>query len=84
MRVAPDFVAEVMSPTDRLPDAQAKLREWLENGVGLGWLIDGDTQTLYIFKPGREMETKRGVTTIAADTPLDGFTLDFSAIWAGL
>ena len=83
-RLVPDFIAEVMSPTDRLPVAQAKMREWLENGVSLGWLVDGDRQTLYIFQPGQEMETKRSVKTIAVGFPLDGFTLDFTAIWSGL
>jgi Uma2 family endonuclease len=84
LRLVPDFVAEVMSPTDRLPGAQAKMRAWLENGVSLGWLIDGDTQMLYVFRPGREMETKRGVTTFAAGAPLNGFVIDFGEIWAGL
>ncbi len=46
LRLAPDFVAEILSPSDRLPAAQNKMLEWLENGVRLGWLIDGDAQTI--------------------------------------
>jgi len=39
LRLVPDFVAELMSPSDRLPIARAKMEEWIANGVALGWLI---------------------------------------------
>ena len=44
--VSNEFVAEILSPSDRLPAAQSKTLEWMENGVTLGWLIDGDARTL--------------------------------------
>lgn len=34
--IAPDFVLELMSPTDSLKDAQAKMQEYVESGVKLG------------------------------------------------
>jgi Uma2 family endonuclease len=84
LRLAPDFVAEIMSPSDRLPAAQAKMTEWLENGVSLGWLIDGDTRTIYIYRPNRSVEALQGVMTLAADGPLEGFTINLADLWAGL
>ena len=38
--ICPDFVVELMSPTDRLTVTQAKMEEYRKNGVRLGWLIN--------------------------------------------
>lgn len=84
LRLIPDFVAEVMSPSDRLPAAQAKMDEWITNGVLLGWLIDGDAQTVYVYRTGRPMEKVTGATILTGDGPIEGFVLDLTAIWAGL
>jgi Uma2 family endonuclease len=84
LRLVPDFVAEVMSPSDRLPTAQAKMEEWIANGVALGWLIDGDAQTVYVYRVGAAMEKLTGVTSLPGDGPIAGFVLDLTAIWAGL
>ena len=84
LRLAPDFVAEIMSPSDRLPAAQAKMLEWIENCVALAWLINGDAQTIYIYRPAQPPETCQGMTTLAADGPLRGFTINLADLWAGL
>jgi Uma2 family endonuclease len=84
LRLDPDFVAEVMSPSDRLPAMQAKMEEWIANGVLLGWLIDGDAQTVYVYRIGKPMEKLTGTTSLAGDGPIAGFVLDLTAIWAGL
>jgi Uma2 family endonuclease len=84
LRLVPDFVAEVMSPSDRLPIARAKMEEWIANGVALGWLIDGDAQTVYVYRIGEAIEKLTGMTSLVADGPIAGFVLDLTAIWAGL
>lgn len=38
--VAPDFVIELMPPSDRLRDAQQELTEWMEAGCELGLVWD--------------------------------------------
>ncbi len=38
-RIVPDFVIELRSESDRLSGLQAKLEEYLANGVRLGWLL---------------------------------------------
>jgi len=84
LRLVPDFVAELMSPSDRLPIARAKMGERIANGVLLGWLIDGDAQTVYVYRIGRAMEKLTGLTSLPGDGPIAGFVLDLTAIWAGL
>ena len=43
LNLAPDFVIEIRSKTDRLETLQEKMREYIANGVRLGWLIDWGT-----------------------------------------
>src|SRR5581483_11810140 len=38
--LCPDFVIELLSPSDDLDETRAKLAEYIENGAKLGWLID--------------------------------------------
>jgi Uma2 family endonuclease len=84
-RLCPEFVVEVMSPSDRLKTAQAKMDDWMANGVQLSWLIDGDNETVYIYRSGESVvETRVGIARLAGEGPVAGFELDLSEIWAGL
>jgi Uma2 family endonuclease len=83
--VCPEFVIEVMSPSDRLPAAMEKMAEWIRGGVELAWLIHGDQKTVYIYRAGQEgAETRREILKIAGEGPVAGFELDLADIWAGL
>jgi len=83
--ICPEFIVEVMSPSDRLKAAQKKMEEWMRAGVELGWLIDGDQQTVYVYRAGQAgPETQTGVLKIAGEGPVAGFELDLTDIWAGL
>ena len=84
LRLSPEFVIEVMSPSDRLKAAKAKMERWVGNGVRLGWLIDGDNQTVYVYRKGRNPVTRRGIQELAAEGPVRGFILKLDAIWRGL
>ena len=48
-KVVPDFVIEVLSPSDRYKDAQLKMLEYRKNGVGLGWLINPMKREVTIY-----------------------------------
>lgn len=82
--LVPEFVVEVLSPSDRLNALQEKMAEWIANGSQLGWLIDADKQTIYVFKPGQSTEKVVGVTRLAGEGPIDGFAIELATIWAGL
>jgi|SRR5215471_10176986 len=83
--LCPEFVVEVMSPSDRLKPAKQKMAEWIANGVQLGWLIDGDRQAVYIYRSGQtEPEKRTGIRKLAGEGPIAGFVLDLTQIWAGL
>ncbi len=82
--LCPEFVVEVMSPSDRLSAAQAKMEEWMANGCQLAWLIDGESRSVYIYRPGVVAEQRTSVTALAGDGPVEGFQLKLSLIWEGL
>jgi Uma2 family endonuclease len=83
-RLAPDFIIELMSPSDRLAQAKRKMQLWIDNGVQLGWLIDPDRRTVTIYRPGADPEVLTNPERVAGDGPIDGFVLELNDIWAGL
>ena len=83
--LCPEFVVEVMSPSDRWKNAKEKMVEWMANGVQLGWLIDADRQTVYIYRTDRsEPEKRTAIKKLAGEGPIAGFVVDLTEIWAGL
>lgn len=83
-RLAPEFVVEILSPSDRLKPAREKMEQWIANGVQLGWLIDGDAQVVYVYRKCHPVRIKRGVQQIAGEGPVEGFVLQLKSIWKGL
>ena len=77
----PEFVIELLSPSDRRKTARAKMQEWIDNGADLGWLIDPKAQSVTIYRAGRPPETRVGVMQLLGEGPVDGFALDFERIW---
>lgn len=77
--IAPDFVIELVSPSDlknqRYEDLQAKLQEYLENGVQLGWLIESSSQIVEIYRVGQPVEILNNPQTLSGETVLPGFSL---------
>ena len=82
--LAPEFVVEVMSPSDRLRRLKRKMEEWMANGVQLAWLIDGDTESIFIYRPETPVEERQGVSHLDGKGPVKGFHLDLLDIWKGL
>ena len=83
--IAPDFAIELVSPSDvknqRYQDLQAKMQEYLDNGVKLGWLIEPSTRTVEIYRVGRQVEILTNPQTLLGENVLPGFVLDLSDIF---
>jgi Uma2 family endonuclease len=78
---APEFVVEVRSRYDRMPELRAKMREYIDSGVLLGWLIDWQTRTVEIYRPNREPEILNNPATVAGEGPVEGFVLTLERIF---
>jgi Uma2 family endonuclease len=82
--LCPDFVIELRSKSDRKGTVRKKMREWIDNGVQLGWLVDPKTKTVEIYRPNREPEILTGLKSIRAESPVEGFVLDLTKVWKPL
>ncbi|WP_017651848.1 Uma2 family endonuclease [Fortiea contorta] len=79
--LCPDFVVELLSPSDSLKAAQEKMREYLDNGVRLGLLINRKSRQVEIYRPGQEVEVLNSPATLSGEDVLPGFVLKLEAIW---
>lgn len=75
-RICPDFVVELLSPSDRLTDTMRKMEQWLDAGAQLAWLIAPASESVYVFAPGQPVRPVVGFDQeLAAGPLLPGFTL---------
>jgi Uma2 family endonuclease len=79
--IAPDFVLELMSPTDNLQETQKKMQEYMENGVKLGWLINPKTQQVEIYRLGKPVEILTAPLELSGEDILPGFILNMAIVW---
>ncbi|MBP0016016.1 MAG: Uma2 family endonuclease [Cyanobacteria bacterium SBLK] len=80
--ICPDFVVELLSPTDDLETTRTKMQEYLENGTVLGWLIDPDNRCVEIYRCDRDVEIVENPTTLSGENILSGFVLELAEIFA--
>jgi Uma2 family endonuclease len=67
--LAPDLVAEILSPDDRPGEVLAKMGEWLDAGVEIVWLIDPYRRTAQVYR------ADGSVDAVAPDGALEGGTV---------
>ncbi|NMF85407.1 Uma2 family endonuclease [Nodosilinea sp. P-1105] len=78
--IAPDFVIELRSLSDSLARLQAKMAEYRDNGVRLGWLINPQDQQVEIYRPGQDVEILNAPAELRGDPVLLGFSLPLTSI----
>jgi Uma2 family endonuclease len=76
--LAPDFVIELRSATDKLETLRYKMLEYQEAGVLLGWLINPQQQQVEIYRLQREVEIYNLPAALSGETVLPGFCLRLS------
>lgn len=79
--LCPDFVVELRPKTDSLKTLQAKMREYIENGAQLGWLIDPTKRKVYVYRPNKEVEILNEPKEISGEPLLPEFTLELKDFW---
>lgn len=79
--LCPDFVIELRSPSDPLEPIETKMREYVENGARLGWLIDPEERKVHVYKPNDRVEISDKPDIVSGDPILPGFVLDLKPIW---
>ena len=80
--LCPDFVVELLSATDALKTAKAKMLDvWMQNGCRLAWLIDPKSQTTHVFRANGEIQIVEGFDkTLSGEGILAGFTMPLNRL----
>lgn len=78
--LCPDFLVEVLSPTDSLAETRRKMEEYKVNGAQLGWLINPRRQQVEIYRPGQEVEILDNPASLSGEDVLPGFVLSLEGI----
>ena len=79
--ISPDFVIELLSPSDSLKTTQEKMEEYIDNGVCLGILINRKSHQVEIYRQGKEVEVLDSPTTVSGEDVLKDFVLNLEIIW---
>jgi Uma2 family endonuclease len=79
--LCPDFLVELLSPTDSLSETQDKMEEYRANGARLGWLIDPKRKQVHVYRPGLSVEVLDHPQTMSGEPELPGFVLDLEPVW---
>ncbi len=78
--LCPDFVVELISPSDALKPSQEKMNEWMTNGCRMGWLIYPKEEKVWVY----EGETINEITgfdqTISGGSVLPGFNFELAQL----
>jgi Uma2 family endonuclease len=78
---APDFVVEILSPSDSVADVDAKMKQWMANGAQLGWRIDPFGATVAIFGEGSAPWVLERPEIVDGTGPMVGFALRMERVW---
>ena len=72
----PYFVVEIMSRNDSMASAQRKMRDYVDHGATLGWLIDPFRRRVHIYRPGVDVVVLDDPETVSGEPDLPGFVFD--------
>ncbi len=79
--LCPDFVVELRSKSDNMEPLRVKMREYMNNGARLGWLIDRKNRKVEIYRQNQEVEVLENPATLSGEDVLPGFVLDLTEVW---
>ncbi len=79
--LCPDFAVELVSQTDDVEDTKAKMQEYLDNGLQLGWLINPQDKQVIIYRPNQAPEFLQSHTSLSGEDVLPGLVLNLQQIF---
>lgn len=78
---APDLAVEVLSPSDRYPEVQRKVQEYLDAGTRLVWVVDPESRTATVFHPDGRSVFLGADGVLDGEDVLPGFRLALEGVW---
>jgi Uma2 family endonuclease len=72
---APDLAVEVLSPSDNPIDIQQKVRDYLEAGARLVWVVAPQAKTLTVYRADGSARLLREQDVLDGEDVLPGFSI---------
>ncbi len=72
---------ELLSPSDSLKTTQENMKEYIDNGVRLGLLINRKSHHVEIYGQGKEVEVLDSPAVVSGENLLKDFVLNLGIIW---
>jgi Uma2 family endonuclease len=81
-RICPDFVIEIISPSDVLLSIEAKMKEWIDNGCQLAWMVNPKKRTTTLYRSNGDVVVKPFTEWLDGEDILPGFSINMAAIFS--
>ena len=82
LEMAPDLAVEVVSPGDSAAAVRGKVRDWLEAGARLVWVVCPRTRSVGVHRAGRPAETLRDGDILEGGSVLGDFAVPVRDLFA--
>lgn len=80
--LAPDLVAEILSPDDSPGEVLAKVGDWLAAGTALVWVLDSRRSVAHAYRSDGTVSVLQESDSLDGETVLPGFACPLSKIFA--
>jgi Uma2 family endonuclease len=78
---APDLAIEIVSPTDRAGEIDEKVRDWLDHGCQVVWLVNPTWRTVTVYRSGADIKVFTETDALDEPSLLAGFSLPVREIF---
>jgi Uma2 family endonuclease len=82
--VPPDITVEILSPGQSVAELRVKLRQALNHGSGLGWLIHPKRRAVQVLRTDHKAEELHAGDVLSGEDVLPGFALPVAEIFGWL
>jgi len=79
---APDLAVEVVSPSNSARDMQERAGEYLAAGARLVWIVNPETRTVDVYRPGGERIALSGDLALEGYDVLPGLSLKLGELFS--
>ena len=80
--IAPDLVAEVVSPSDTFGEVEEKARYWIESGTSMVLVVDPSTRTLRVYQDEKHITVLREADIFDAGEVVPGWRFVVSELFS--
>jgi Uma2 family endonuclease len=80
--LAPDLLAEILSPDDRPGEVLAKVADWLAAGVKLVWVVDPERLEVRVHRADGSLSLLRDNDALDGEDVLSGFVCPLRNVFA--